>query len=65
MIVRHSERCNALEAAPDNSRWQDEDAWRSWDCIYEIVDQSDVGIKLDTESIPVNHEVAGSRACSG
>ena len=49
----------ALEAAPDIHVIRDATRGGVGTVLYEIADQSDVGIKLDTESIPVNPEVAG------
>ena len=55
----------ALEAAPDIHVIRDATRGGVGTVLYEIADQSDVGIKLDTESIPVNPESLVSRACSG
>ena len=49
----------ALEAVPDIHVIRDATRGGVGTVLYEIADQSDVGIKLDTESIPVNPEVAG------
>ena len=50
---------SALEAAPDIHVIRDATRGGVGTVLYEIADQSDVGIKLDTESVPVNPEVAG------
>lgn len=49
----------ALGAAPDIHVIRDATRGGVGTVLYEIADQSNVGVKLDTESIPLDSEVAG------
>lgn len=49
----------ALDAAPDIHVIRDATRGGVGTVLYEIADQSNVGVKLDTESIPLDSEVAG------